>query len=74
MVSTLDCIDCLGMHMMYGNRPTPTSGVDRFSSYPNRTQEPLFNRMNNDRLMMNYQNQYQYYPGSNQDNFFPYRY
>lgn len=57
-----------GIPMMYGNHPNP--GMDRFNHYP--MGDPMFNRMQNDRHMMNYQN-YSFYQG-NQDRYYPYNY
>ena len=56
--------------MMYGNRGNMNVGMDRMNPYPPRNQEPMFNRYPNDRMMMNYQNQYPYSQGTNQENFY----
>lgn len=60
--------------MMYGNRGNMNVGMDRMNPYPPRNQEPMFNRYPNDRMMMNYQNQYPYSQGTNQENFYQYPY
>ena len=60
----------VGMHMMYGHPSNP--GMDRYNHYSGRGQDPMFNRMNNERPVMNYRN-YGYYQG-NQDSYYPYGY
>ena len=56
--------------MMYGHPSNP--GMDRYNHYPQRGQDPMFNRMNHERPVMNYRN-YGYYQGG-QDPYYPYGY